>query len=483
MLNNLFQMAERIQSHTHLSKFEVLDVMAPLPKIYHSGGYSSLSWETFPSWDKFCQCSDKQNGHNKGCYQIELEKFAANSACLTNSEAISPFDGQVKSWGQIHAYEEIVDRMLYEKGKHTTFYIADIFPELWNDMISQQDEDEEELVEFHAPMKQVYGEYNDKYWEARSNHSDKPCDPLDKPCDPLGKRIDQWVYVGSDEEFVVVTDINDFEFKNYHLCLCSDDKDVFEKIVSKLDVETFEKGAYTFSDEMLDQIVNNTSGKYAYCNAKKVIEFINITDTSYHYDVYFKITTKSIPLLKSLVAHVIDHLQGVNEFQNFCNQINTAPLWQIIYLDGPREWTDWQWRVCGPKAKTQLFISRLSKGSQDLSKDSQNYERKIKPVKPKKYLAIKEYEKQFKKPRNLINGQEETAYMFMMYTLLSKEFCMFLEKILASDRALWHWPSGKPLNNSNGYFIFLWKGKTICYTNDMYDEMSVKIEYIQTCKY
>lgn len=456
MLNNLFQMAERIQLHTHLSKFEVLDVMAPLPKVYHNGGYSSLSWDTFPSWDKFCQCSDRQNGHNKGCYQIEMEKFAANSACLTNSEAISPFDGQVKSWGQIHAYEEIVDRMLYEKGKHTTFYIADIFPELWNDMSSQED-DEEELIEFHAPMKQVYSEYSDKYWEAKRTNS-------------LEKRYFQWIYVGSDEEFVAVTDINDFEFKNYHLGLCSDDKDVFEKIVSELDVETFDKGAYTFSDEMLDQIVNNTTSKYAHCNAKKVIEFINIPDTSYHYDVYFKITTKTIPLLKSLVAHVIEHLQGINEFQNFYNQINTAPLWQIIYLDGPKEWTDWQWRVCGPKAKTQLFISRL-----------QESERKIKPVKPKKQLGIKEYEKQFKKPKTL--NQEETAYMFMMYTLLSKEFCMFLEKIQNSEHILWHWPSGKHLNEANGYYQFHWKGKTICYTNDMYSEMSVKIKYIQTCKY
>ena len=449
MLSNLFQMAERIQRHTDLSKFDVLNVMAPLPKVYHRGGYSSLSWDTFPDWEKFCKCSDKLN-HTKNCYQIQMEKFAANSAYLSNSDAINPCDGQIKTWVQIHAYEEIVDRILYEKGKHTTFYIADIFPDIWEDLMSHNDEEEEEIIEFHAPMKTIHSEFQHKYWDAKTHKG--------------------WVYVGVDEEFIAVTE-NDFEFKNYHLSLCSDDKDVFDKIVGELVVETFEKGAYTFTDEMLDKIINNSSGKYAYCNNQKVIDYIDIPDTSFYYDVYLKIATKSIPLLKSLVAHVIECLQGINEFDNFCYKIKNEPVYKMIYLDETnRDWTDWQWRVCGPKNKVKLFISKLN-----------NSERKIVPTKPKTQLSIKDYEKEFKKPT--LEDQKEVAYMFMMYKLLSKEFCMFLEKIQKSEHELWEWPSGKHLQSVTGHYTFSWKGKKICYKNDMYNEMSVKFEYIQTCKY
>jgi len=456
MLNNLFQMAERIQRHTNLSLYDVLNVMAPLPKLYHAGGYSSLSWDTFPSWSKFCNCSDKLN-HTKLCYQVQMENFAANSAFLINSEAINPCDGQVKTWGQIHSYEKIVDRMLYEKGKHTTFYIADIFPEIWQDMMSQHDDEEEEIIEFHAPMKTVNSQYANQYWEAKLSN------PLDKI------PIFGWVYVGSDEEFISVTE-TDVEYKNYHLCLCSDDKDVFDKIVGELEPEKFDKGVYTFPDEMLDKIINNTTGKYAYCNNQKVIDYIDIPDTSFYYDVYFKIITKSIPLLKSLVAHIIERLQGINEFEDFSNKIKNEPVYKMICLDENKEWTDWQWRVCGPKNKVKTFISRLN--------DTQ---RKIVPMKPKSQLSIKEYEKEFKKPTK--ENQQEVAYMFMMYNLLSKDFCMFLEKIQKSEHVLWEWPSGKHLQSVTDHYTFSWKDKKICYKNDMYNEMSVKLEYIQTCKY
>jgi hypothetical protein len=142
----------------------------------------------------------------------------------------------------------------------------------------------------------------------------------------------------------------------------------------------------------------------------------------------------------------------------------------MICLDENKEWTDWQWRVCGPKNKVKTFISRLN--------DTQ---RKIVPMKPKSQLSIKEYEKEFKKPTK--ENQQEVAYMFMMYNLLSKEFCVFLEKIQKSEHVLWEWPSGKHLQSVTDHYTFSWKDKKICYKNDMYNEMSVKLEYIQTCKY
>jgi hypothetical protein len=497
MLRNLFQMAEKLIPYTQLSLYQILDIMAPLPNVYHNDGYTNLSWQTFPLWSKFCQCPEgcktypegcktypeccktypeccktypeccktypeccktypegcktyPDSTHSKSCYQMQMEKFASNSISLSNTEAISPYDGQVKSWGQIHSYEEIVDRMLYEKGKKTTFYIADKFPSLWKEL--NGDEDDNELIEFHPKLKTTKSDYKEKYWNA-------------KLC------WYKWVYIGVDEDFIEIDDIADFEYRNYHLMLCSDDKQVFDKFVNELEVETFEKGQYTFSTEMLDKIVNNKSDKYTYCNARQVIDFIDITDSSFNYDIYFKIATNSIPLLKSLVAHVIEHLQGINEFEIFSNQIKTAPLWKIIYLDGPQDYTNWEWRVCGPKEKTEIFISKLT----DLS-------RKIKLVKPKKQLAIKEYEKQFSE-KKLVECKEETAYMFMMYNLLSKEFCMFLEKIQKSEYQSWEWPSGKHLQVTNGYYTFNWKGKKICYTNDIYDNMTNTIKCLQDNKY
>jgi len=555
MLKNIFAMAQRALELTNCSNiYQLLDFMAPLPKVYYHDRngqieHDNLSWTTFPDWKKFCNCPYGTEKHFKNCGLLAMERFANNSIVMEENDALSPGSGEIVLWSHIHSDQDVFDRMLYEKGKETTFYISDLYNIIWNDLmgnppslkeqveeivgeekfdfkmvdgrtveklfiesglqhllpekvektkvdnektqekvdnektqeteiddplIDQEIDDEkteemssEELIEFSPSIKQASQEFEivSKYWDVK-----------------CGFRA--WVYVGADGEFSHIDDADskDIEYKNYHLHLCSDDKETFDQVCKEIDIETWEKGTFDIPPKILETIVTNNTNKYVYCDSKKVLALTDIKDASFKFDPYLGIATKNAALLKSIVAHVVEYLQGVNEFDNLVQKIlNRKNCWEIIPLDGftieqTHSWTmsgdvyvNWGWRICGPEKKTQRFCQLLN----DMIDENPDLELQyVNPLKNKKInLTVKQYEKQM---RDGTGDKNHLAYIFMIWNLLTKDFYKFLEKVKKHEKTFFHWPSGKILKNDGIYHYLEWRGKKICYEKELHDDMTRK---------
>lgn len=129
-LDKLIGMAKRIGKEYKRDHLEILDIMAPLPKLYYKAGdqleYRQLQWTTMNKCNLLPE-------HMKQ----KLEKFAADVSFLAPNNAISPFNGEVKSWMQIHQDEKVVDRIIYRNDDKTTFFIADSYPEQWEQIMGE----------------------------------------------------------------------------------------------------------------------------------------------------------------------------------------------------------------------------------------------------------------------------------------------------------------------------------------------------------
>jgi len=123
-----------------------------------------------------------------------------------------------------------------------------------------------------------------------------------------------WVYVGADGEFSKVEPdeiddgfLDDMDYTDSYLKLCSDDKDEFDRIVKALKPKV-EKGDYVFSDSVIEEIINYRGDKYLLVDQKAVIGECDHTKRACYGNHILHIVVQKEHYLNSLAAHVIEYL-------------------------------------------------------------------------------------------------------------------------------------------------------------------------------
>lgn len=297
----LVEMALRLSKKIKMNHLEILDIMAPLPKLYYQSmttngclEYKQLSWASIDKWDAL-----------PNYVSAKMKEFAAAASFLPYTSGISPFNGEVKNHLQIYGDEQVIDRIIYRKGDKTTFYIADAYPKEWSKIMESNTIDETDSSTVEMALSEITKK-NDI--GTSSEDSDDETIEIEKEPSLTAKKISQltgskkmedseselieiggtipgvmaipikkpkcltvvewstvknvlskykkisnfcknWIYVGPDDEFSKIEQdeldfgfLDEMEFKNHTFKLCSDDEDAFnslEKVLKYFDYTEF----------------------------------------------------------------------------------------------------------------------------------------------------------------------------------------------------------------------------------------------------